>query len=60
MRVQNKVIKENNQENTKAIDIIKEYKNGLVDLNIQQARMEDVQTGISDRDLEKVKEHSKF
>ena len=60
MKKANEVVKQNNEENKKAIDIIKEYKNGLVDLNIQQARMEDVQTGMSDRDLEKVKEHSKF
>jgi len=59
MRKANEVLKQNNEENTKAIDIIKEYKNGLVDLNIQQARMEDVQTGMSDRDLEKVKEVNK-
>jgi len=59
MKKANEVVKQNNEENTKAIDIIKEYKNGLVDLNIQQARMEDVQTGMSDRDLEKVKEANK-
>ena len=59
MKKANEVLKQNNEENTKAIDIIKEYKNGLVDLNIQQARMEDVQTGMSDRDLEKVKEANK-
>ena len=59
LRKANEVVKQNNEENKKAIDIIKEYKNGLVDLNIQQARMEDVQTGMSDRDLEKVKEANK-
>jgi hypothetical protein len=60
MKKANEVVKQNNEENTKAIDIIKEYKNGLVDLNIQQARMEDVQTGMSDKDKDLVKEHTKF
>mgnify|MGYP003113984542 CR=1 FL=1 len=60
MKKANEVLKQNNEENTKAIDIIKEYKNGLVDLNIQQARMEDVQFGMSDKDKDLVKEHTKF
>ena len=60
MKKANEVLKQNNEENTKAIDIIKEYKNGLVDLNIQQARMQDVQFGMSDNDKDLVKEHTKF
>ena len=52
------------EENTKSLDkntkSAKEYKNALVDIFIEQARLEDRQFGMSDRDKELVKEHTKF
>lgn len=45
------------KEGTKTL---KEYTDGLVDMNIQQARLEDRQFGMSERDKDLVKEHTKF
>jgi hypothetical protein len=45
------------KEGTKTL---KEYTDGLVAMNIEQARLEDRQFGMSDKDKESVKEHTKF
>ena len=49
------------EENTKSLDkntkSAKEYKNALVDIFIEQARLEDRQFGMSDRDKNNIKQH---